>query len=571
MHISRTALAIIAVAVSLTAAASANATGLPASLARPGSLQPPAGVPATVTLQTESYSRASGITVVSSRDSSGSKSVKGSAGDWARFDNVDLGAGVTALAARIAVSPSAPAGSILVRTGTRTGAVVGQIPMVRTGGWTIWQTVNVTLSKALIGRQTLYMTFNGDVGGSDVGNINWISFSGAEQVVPTPVPVPSASSTSGSAAPAGGEVGTPVTVAPSVAVSSTPVAVAPSGAAPGTGGTAGFPTSRDARLWPFRADSIWNMPRGASATLIPAGLGATGNIYADDDVVIMAPDAPLTPVYTNYKDWSDPTPGARCAAEGPLITNLPIPTALVLPDEGKTPNMSAAVLLADGRTIYQTQPMHRCVAGSYATSHYAFQSDDIITGTGQYGAHGGSNLSSLGGTIRVGELRPGTTIRHALKLAIDAGRFIAYNNDGTRGYRWPAAVADGYAASRYAGSISALEMGALLVLPADFPVDALSSEPGRIIARALRDYGAYVADDSYWDAAGIMVEWGNAGRLVDQFRTDYGYNFAGPIGTTPFLSDLGKILPKLVIVADNSPTTIGGTGTRMAPLAPPFT
>jgi hypothetical protein len=323
-------------------------------------------------------------------------------------------------------------------------------------------------------------------------------------------------------------------------------------------------------LWPFRVDSIWNMPRGASAALIPAGLGATGNIYADDDVVIMAPDAPLTPVYTNYVDWSDPTPGARCAVQGPLITNLPIPAALVLPDEGGTPNMSAAVLLADGRTIYQTQPMHRCVAGSHATSHHAFQSDDIITGTGQYGAHGGSNLSSLGGTIRVGELRPGSTIRHALKLSIDAGRFIAYNNDGTRGYRWPAAVADGYAASRYAGSIPALEMGALLVLPADFPVDTLTSEPARIIARALRDYGAYVADDSYWDAAGIMVEWGNAGRLVDQFRTDYGYNLAGPIGTTPFLTDLGKILPNLAIVADNSPTTIGGTGPRMAPLAPPF-
>jgi hypothetical protein len=313
------------------------------------------------------------------------------------------------------------------------------------------------------------------------------------------------------------------------------------------------------------------MPRGSTPTLVAASIGTTGNVYADDDVIVLTPTAPLTPVYTSYQDWSNPTPGARCAAEGPLITWLPIPASLVLPDNGKTPNMSAAVLMPDGHTVYQTQPLQRCTAGGYATSHYVFSTTDLVSSDGRTGAHGGSGLSSIGGTIRLGELLQGATIRHALKVAIDARRFIAYNNDGTRGYRWPAMTADGYAnASTYGGKVTALEMGALLTLPSTFSVESLSSEPGRIVARALRDYGAYVADDSSWDAIGFMTEWGDRGRVSDQFRTAYGYAFAGQVGSTPFLKDVQSILASLQVVSDSGSSSVGGAGTRVAPLAPPF-
>jgi len=313
------------------------------------------------------------------------------------------------------------------------------------------------------------------------------------------------------------------------------------------------------------------MPRGGAAALVPAGIGKTGNVYADDDVIVLTPTAPLTPVYTSYQDWSNPTPGARCTAEGPLITQLPIPTSLVLPDNGKTPNMSAAVLMPDGHTVYQTQPLQRCTAGGYATSHYVFSTTDLVSSDGRTGAHGGSGLSSIGGTIRLGELLPGATIHHALKVSIDAGRFIAYNNDGTRGYRWPASTADGYASpTTYGGKVPALEMGALLTLPSTFPAETLISEPGRILARALRDYGGYVADDSSWDSIGFMTEWGDRGRVTDQFQATYGYAFAGPIGSTPFLRDVQTILASLQVVDDNTSSSVGGAGTRLAPLAPAF-
>jgi len=363
---------------------------------------------------------------------------------------------------------------------------------------------------------------------------------------PTPTPTPSPTAT--------------VAPSPTVTPSATPSPTFASG-----------PATRDAHLWPFTAESIWNTPRGDKATLVAAGLGATGNVYADADVIVMTPTAPVTPVYTSYKDWTDPTPGARCLAQGPLITSVPMPTDLLFPDEGKTPNMSAAILMPDGRTIYQTQPFQRCTAGSYATSHYTFPSQDILSSDGRVGAHGGSGLSSLGGTIRMGELSPGATIRHALKVAVDARRFLSFAQDGTPGYRWPASTADGYASSStYGGTNVEMQQGSLLTLAPSFPVDSLTSEPGKIMARALRDYGAYVSDDSSWDSLGVMVEWGDRGRVTNQFVSDYGYGFAGSVGSTPFLRDMGTILGSLYVVADNSSSNVGGAGNRLAPLAPPF-
>jgi hypothetical protein len=331
------------------------------------------------------------------------------------------------------------------------------------------------------------------------------------------------------------------------------------------------PAGRDARLWPFTQHSIWNTPRGASSGLVFAGLGAVGSVFGDDSVIVMAPAAPRTAVYVNYSDWRDPRPGARCARQGPLLARIPLPPTLVLPDEGKTPNMSAAVLLRDGRTVYQTQPLQRCVAGSYATSHYRSPNADIVTGDGRLGAHGGSGLSSLGGTLRLGELLPGAVIHHALAVSIQARTHLAFVADASRGFRWPAARADGYASRRtYGGAVPALEMGALLTLRPGFAVSRLSSTPGRILATALRDYGAYVVDDSAWNAVGVMVEWGDRGRVTTQFRRAYGYQFGGRVGSTPFLRDMATILANLYVVSDSGPSSVGGRGPRLAPWAPPI-
>ena len=332
--------------------------------------------------------------------------------------------------------------------------------------------------------------------------------------------------------------------------------------------------------WPFAPDSIWNMPLHRKAQYHLAGIRGTGTVYTDDDVIILTPDEPLTELYTNTKDWSTQEAGARCQAEGALLAMLPIPSEFTAPHEQGTPNMSAAVLKRDGRTLHQSQPFHRCEAGGYATSHYVFPEMDILTGDGIQGAHGGSGLSSLGGTIRLGELVPGGVIRHALKIGIYGHFYLSYQGD-TPGFRWPAVQADGYAGDCtndpmgcYKGTDPEMEMGVLLALPANFDIDKLETEPARILARAFQDYGGYVSDDTHWGATVVMTEWSPDGRVRDEFKQAWGYEFGGEQAANPWLEDLQVIVQNLNVVTNNTPETIGGgpnqDDRRRAPFAPPL-
>ncbi len=123
--------------------------------------------------------------------------------------------------------------------------------------------------------------------------------------------------------------------------------------------------------------------------------------------------------------------------------------------------------------------------------------------------------------MRVGELVSGGVVRHALKINV-FGR-LNYHFDGreaTPGYRWPARSADGYAgdpanACSYGGRVPAMRIGSLVALKPDFPVEALRTEPARILARAFMDYGAYAVDDTCWDVYGLTTEWGPDGRVTD--------------------------------------------------------
>lgn len=334
---------------------------------------------------------------------------------------------------------------------------------------------------------------------------------------------------------------------------------------------ASFPRTRYVYQWPFARDSIWNTPIGSNAQYVSAGIDAATQkgMTADEDVIVLTPDAPLTPVYKNNVGWSDSTSGARCTIQGDKIAELPIPPDFLVKHRAGTPNMAAAILEPDGRTLHQSQPFHRCAVGKHATSKYIFPPANLY-GDGIKGAHGGSGMSSLGGTIRLGELVPNGVIHHALKLNLYGNKYLAYNDDDTPGYRWPAIKADSYAAKQYGGLVPELEMGALLALKPDFDPNTLKTEPGKIIAKAFQDYGGYVVDDTAWDVYALETEISPEGRVLEEFRQKWGFKFTETSLEHPWSVDMRTIFTNLQVVDNNAPKTIGGGGKPRQPLAPPF-
>ena len=338
---------------------------------------------------------------------------------------------------------------------------------------------------------------------------------------------------------------------------------------------------RNAWQQPFASDSIWNMPIGGDAIYVPANLPAVPGNFTwaplpeiDAEKIVLRPLAPSTPVYYSSAGWS----GAdRCNATGTLLLSVPIPTDYVV--KHNRVNSSATFLAADGRTLLQTQPFTRCSAGASATSYAVMPPVDLY-GDGIRGAHGGSGLSAIGGSLRVGELRPGSSApRHALKVDVFA-REVLYRCQSYRDcYRWPAWNADTYAVGFY-GNISspnngnaAMEMGALLAIPIYRNLGSLGleTEPARQLAWTLQNYGAYIVDDTYAPSFGISAEDGPDGSLRDQFKQDWGFDFEQRANSaSAWVRDIKRLVQALSVVDNNGPTTIGGGGTPLQPLAPPL-
>jgi hypothetical protein len=334
--------------------------------------------------------------------------------------------------------------------------------------------------------------------------------------------------------------------------------------------------TRNPLAQPFASTSIWNTPIGSGAVYVAADIKvATGTtLEADDDVIVLTPAAPSTDIYVNTADW-DPTM-SRCPVQGALLFAAPIPSDFVVPDPmQETPNSGLAVLLADGRTIKQTQPFARCTAAQPGTSHYDFADEDLY-GPGIGGAHGGSGLSAIGGTIRLGELRPnGAPPHHALKFELFAAD--NYYNDGQQAdcSRWPASGCDGYFdtsgnALKYGGTNPALRPGSLLALSTSVAISSLDlkTEPAQLIAWTLQNYGAYLVDDTAWSAYAVCVENGAAGSFEAQFQADWGYSIDTDGTTGAFALDMQKLVSALSVVNNNAASAVGGGGTPLQPLAP---
>lgn len=324
------------------------------------------------------------------------------------------------------------------------------------------------------------------------------------------------------------------------------------------------PGTRDKRLWPFESDSIWNMPIGSDAQYVPAEIGPASSISIDNEFFAFPSlNDPVVPVYSNGV-WG---PG-RCETDTyQYSVHLPYDWVVPDADSGSTPNAAAAILAADGRTLKQMNPVSRCDPGGPLTAGWMAPDQDIY-GPGMYGGHGGSGLSSIGGSLRLGELTGPDPIRHALKVNLWGHRWLS-PSDG--GFRWPAITADSFyddsnSPNRYDGELPELRMGALLAIPPDVDIAdlGLKTEAGRKIAWTMQNYGAYVVDDTTWDSHALDVEAG----VADEFRSAYGYGSEGSEG--PWYDDMMTIFGALSVVDNNRPSSIGGGGAPLQPLAPPI-
>ncbi|MBI5288989.1 MAG: hypothetical protein HY873_08445 [Chloroflexi bacterium] len=346
------------------------------------------------------------------------------------------------------------------------------------------------------------------------------------------------------------------------------------------------PLPRDKYRQPFSSDSPWNTAIGSGAQYGDTGFAMTRDytVIDVDHWVLTTPADPVREVINDQATWSGP----RCSAAVASGKLTSLPDSLLVPDVsgGNLPNNPAAILQPDGRTIVQVNALARCVAGGPVYGVPAATVD--IYGKGIPGGHGGSGLSSIGGTVRLGELLGGS-IKHAMKVNIPCALYCspASGPGGGPGWRWPAYTSDqhcGSYACGYGGTRPALQMGSLLALPANLnqaTVTApgqswppgMETEVGRRLFYAFQNYGAYVVDDLVWNgtAYAIHVERGVRQEVLAASGIDIDNATPACGGVCgAYWRDWHRIWLNLKVVTNNGPTSVGGGGSPRVPKAPPI-
>lgn len=332
----------------------------------------------------------------------------------------------------------------------------------------------------------------------------------------------------------------------------------------GAAGASDAPPSRDPLLAPYASSSVWNTPLGDQATWVQVTLQpAAAGIRTEAVVILLDLQQALLSIQHSDAGW---TGDDRCPANAPehFTGHAPL-SFLVL--EG--PGISGAPVVAlqeDGTSIRQGLPFARCTAAMPATIQYEDDAGDLL-GDGINGANGGSGLSALGGVLRLSELVPGAPPpHHALAIHVyDVNLYAASKKSDC--FRWPAWRADDYCIGTYAGANPALRMGSLLALPPGTAL-TLRTEPGKLLAWTLANYGAYVVNDAGSASYAFNVELSPKGWFVDEFASAWGFPFQTTDLSAPWAQDIQDLFNALAVVDDNSPATPGGAGMRLQPLLP---
>ena len=369
-------------------------------------------------------------------------------------------------------------------------------------------------------------------------------------------------------------------------------------------------TCRDPFRWPFGDSSIWNTAIGSNATYHFANLyysdnpkdthGRPTQFHVDQDWALRSDIA--DPVVV-WRDSFSAFPAPNCTQNGCCVANnLPAVSELQLPFQLVTDcvpnNNAAALLLPDNDTLVQFQPFYRGVAGGSFMAWYhqgcpqAFPWNLSIRGDGNLGAHGGSGLSALGGSIRSGELfEEAPPISHALKIELWSHAWYygqaplqpaTAANGGRVQYHWPATGSDSGSnvvcakGGLYCGTDPTVAPGSLLAIPPSERSGLLAklhTVVGRRLLDALIDYGAYLVDDtgSQENGAAICAEPIVQREVLERYN--FSLYISDPVTTTQardLYDDLLVLYRRLHAVTNNGPSSVGGGGSPRRPPPPPF-
>lgn len=149
-------------------------------------------------------------------------------------------------------------------------------------------------------------------------------------------------------------------------------------------------------------------------------------------------------------------------------------------------------------------------------------------------------------------------MKHVLRAGMDADQLRKPTLPGGA-WKWPAISADGSAATTYKGEIF---VGDLLAIPKPGKPDGILysdipglSEDGKALAWTLQNYGVYITDTAGGTPA--IRYWAPEDNVA--------YNVTK---INAMKADLQKIHQYLRRVKNNTPTTIGGGGSRPTGLWP---
>jgi hypothetical protein len=280
-------------------------------------------------------------------------------------------------------------------------------------------------------------------------------------------------------------------------------------------------------LWPFASSSPWNTPIGASAHFASS---TSDPRYGDLTDAFVAINAQTWSMSTYVASASDPVRTVTSHA-GTWQYRIPDNAVAAGPADG-----DRHLLVIDPTGSYVDECwLATKQADSSWWCEYHVRNDLRGSGVldGGVRAYGGSALAGL---IRTWEIQQGK-IGHALAMAVP-------RRDMKHGPVWPASSEDGGAT--YGGS---LPMGSLVAIPRSVDLSSLGLSPGGLtIAKAMRDYGAYLVDAS--ENFTLFAEPSAEGILSGA------------------RADLDKIRAQLRVVTNNSPSTPGGGGAPIAASAP---